>query len=54
MQVYLGRRIEEILEHLGDTERNKLLQVANVIAEGLKEDTHRNTDFALAQSMNLA
>ncbi|MBM4451686.1 MAG: hypothetical protein FJ024_04315 [Chloroflexi bacterium] len=54
MQVYLGRRIEEIVEHLGDTERNKLLQVANIIAGGLKEDTHRNIDFALAQSMNLA
>ena len=54
MQVYLGRRIEEILEHLGDPERNKLLQIANIIAEGLTQDTHKNVDFALAQAMSLA
>jgi hypothetical protein len=54
MQVYLGRRIEEMLEQLGDAERNKLLQVANLIAEGLTQDTHKNVDFALAQAMNLA
>ena len=53
-QILLGRRIEELVEYLGDVERNKLLQVANVIAEALVDDTHKNVDFAFIQAMNLA
>jgi len=53
-QVYLGRMVEELVEHLGEPEQNKLLQVANMIVDGLTEDTHKNVDFALRQSMSLA
>jgi hypothetical protein len=53
-QVQLARRVEELLEHLGDAERNRLLQVANMIVEGLIEDTHKNVDSALRQAMSLA
>jgi hypothetical protein len=52
-QVYLGRRIEELVEYLGDAERNRLLQVTSIIAEGLTADTHKNVDFALNQAMSL-
>jgi len=53
-QVQLGRRVEEIVEHLEDTERVRLLQVANLIAENSTEDTHTNVDFALHYAMSLA
>jgi len=53
-QVLLGRRVEELVEHLGDAEQNRLLQVTNVIVEGLTEDTHKNVDSALRQAMSLA
>jgi len=53
-QVQLARRMEEILEHLGTTEQNRLLQVASVIAEQATEDTHKNVDAAMCQVMNLA
>ena len=53
-QVQLGRRVEELVEYLGDAERDKLLQVANMIVEGLSEDTHKNVDAALHQAMSLA
>ena len=53
-QVLLGRRVEELVEHLGDAEQNRLLQVTNVIVEGLTEDTHKNVDSALHQAMSLA
>jgi hypothetical protein len=53
-QVQLARRVEEMLEHLGTTEQNRLLQVTNVIAEEATEDTHKNVDNAMCQAMNLA
>ena len=53
-QVMLGRRVEELVEHLGEAEQNKLLQVASMIVAGLTEDTHKNVDFALRQAMSLA
>ena len=53
-QVQLARRVEELLEHLGSAEQNKLLQVTNMIVEDATEDTHRNVDSALLQAMNLA
>jgi hypothetical protein len=53
-QVQLARRVEEILEHLGSTEQNRLLQVTSVIAEEATEDTHKNVDIAMCQAMNLA
>lgn len=53
-QVQLARRMEELLEHLGSAEQNKLLQVANVIVEGATGDTHKNVDLAMRQAMNLA
>jgi len=42
------------VEYMGDAERNKLLQVTNMIVEGLTEDTHKNVDSALVQAMSLA
>ncbi|MBN2462795.1 MAG: hypothetical protein JXB43_04260 [Dehalococcoidia bacterium] len=53
-QVQLARRVEESLEHLGSAEQNKLLQVANMIAEDATEDTHKNVDSAMRHAMNLA
>ena len=53
-QVQLARRVEELLEHLGSAEQNKLLQVANMIAEDATEDTHKNVDSAMRHAMNLA
>jgi hypothetical protein len=53
-QVQLARRVEELLEHLGSAEQNKLLQVASMIVEGTTEDTHKNVDSAMRQVMNLA
>jgi len=53
MQIYLGRMVEELVEHLGDVDRNRILQVTNVIATGLTADTHKNVDFALNQAMSL-
>ncbi|HIE18049.1 MAG TPA: hypothetical protein EYP71_07650 [Dehalococcoidia bacterium] len=53
-QVQLARRVEELLEYLGNAERNRLLQVASMIAENSTDDTHRNVDSALRQAMSLA
>ena len=53
-QVYLGRRVEELVEHLAEAERNKLLQVANMMVDSLNSDTHDNVDVALRQAMGLA
>ena len=53
-QVLLGARVEGLVEYLGDAERNKLLQVTNIIVENLTEDTHKNVDSALLQAMSLA
>jgi hypothetical protein len=53
-QVQLARRVEQLLEHLGSAEQNRLLQVANMIVEDATEDTHKNVDSAMRQVMNLA
>ncbi|MDY7019637.1 MAG: hypothetical protein SU899_06165 [Chloroflexota bacterium] len=53
-QVLLGRRVEELVERLSGSEQGRLLQVANLIAEGLTQDTHQNVDSALHQAMSLA
>lgn len=53
-QVLLARRVEEMLEYLGTAERNRFLQVANLMVEELSADTHKNVDIALQQAMNLA
>ena len=52
-KVLLGRKVEEIVELLGPNQ-NKLLQVAEKIADGLTEDTHQNLNFAIRQAMVLA
>jgi len=53
-QVLLGRKVEELVERLSGSEQGRLLQVANLIAEGLTQDTHQNVDSALHQAMSLA
>lgn len=53
-QVQLGGRVEDMVEYLGDAERNKLLQMINVMVGSLTEDTHKNVDTALLQAMSLA
>lgn len=53
-QVQLARKVEELLEYLGTTEQNRLLQVTSMIAEDSSDDTHRNVDSAMRQAMNLA
>lgn len=53
-QVFLGRRIEELIEQLEQYEQNKLLQVASMIADNLTKDTHNNVDYALHQAITLA
>lgn len=53
-QVLLGRKVEEMVEHMAEYEQSKLLQVANLIADGVTQDTHKNVDFALHQAMSLA
>jgi hypothetical protein len=53
-QVQLARRVEDLLEHLGSGEQNRLLQVASIIVEEATEDTHKNVDSAMLQVMNLA
>ncbi len=52
-QVQLARRVEQLLEHLGTTEQNRLLQITGTIAEQATEDTHKNVDIAMCQAMNL-
>jgi hypothetical protein len=53
-QVLMGRRMEELIEHLEQYEQNKLLQVASTIADNLTDDTHSNVDSALRQAITLA
>ncbi len=54
-KVLLGRKIEELAELLQDEQQGeKLLQVANIIATGLTDDTHENVDFAVHKAMGLA
>lgn len=52
-QVLLARRVEEMLEPLGSTDQNRLLQVTSMIAAEATEDTHKNVDLAMIQVMNL-
>jgi hypothetical protein len=54
-QIRLGSKLEDILGvSLSSNEQNKLIQVSNLIAEGLTTDTHQNVDFALHQAISLA
>ncbi len=53
-QVLLGRKMEELIEHLTEYEQNKLLQITSTIADKLELDTHKNVDAALHQIMGLA
>jgi len=53
-QVLLGRKVEELIEHLPEYERNRLVQVAGMISDNLKQDTHQNVDSALHHAMTLA
>jgi hypothetical protein len=52
-QLQLGARIEKMIAMLGETEENKVLQVAAAIIEVLSEDTHNNIDAAFHQLMSL-
>jgi hypothetical protein len=53
-QVFLGRKIEELIEHLAEYDQNKLLQIASTITSNLTEDTHSNVDAAIRHVMTLA
>lgn len=53
-QIFLGRKIEELIEHLAEYDKNKLLQVASTITGNLTEDTHSNVDAAIHHVMTLA
>jgi hypothetical protein len=52
-QLQLGARIEKMIAMLGETEENKVLQVAAAIIDVLSEDTHDNIDSAFHQLMGL-
>ena len=52
-KLQLGARIEKMIALLGETEENKVLQVAASIIEVLTEDTHNNVDAAFHQLMCL-
>ena len=53
-QVLLGRKAEELIEHLTEYEQNKLLQITSTIADNLAQDTHNNVDSALHHVIGLA
>jgi hypothetical protein len=53
-QILLGRKAEELIELLLQHERNKFIQIANLIAGSLTSDTHHNVDAALHHAMGLA
>lgn len=53
-QVLLGRKVEELIEHLTEYEQNKLLQITSTIANNMAQDTHGNVDSALHHVMGLA
>jgi hypothetical protein len=53
-QILLGRKAEEMIELLLQHERNKFIQIANLIAGSLTGDTHHNVDAALHHAMGLA
>jgi hypothetical protein len=52
-QLQLGARIEKMIAILGETEEDKVLQVAAAIIEAITEDTHNNIDTAFHQLMKL-
>lgn len=52
-QVMLGARIEQMLDILGETEENKILQVAAAMIEVITDDTHKNVDAAFHQMVKL-
>lgn len=52
-QLQLGAKMERMIAMLGETEENKVLQVAASIIEALSDDTHNNIDSAFHQLMNL-
>ena len=52
-KLQLGARIEKMIALLGETEENKVIQVAAAIIEVLTEDTHNNIDAAFHQLMGL-
>ena len=51
--VQLGARIENMVSMLGETEENKVLQVAGSIIDALVDDTHKNIDSAFHLLINL-
>ncbi|MGA2367586.1 MAG: hypothetical protein ABSF74_03300 [Dehalococcoidia bacterium] len=51
--VQLGARIENMVSMLGETEENKVLQVAGSIIDALVDDTHKNIDAAFHLLINL-
>ncbi len=53
-QIMLNRKIEEFVEYMENAEQNKLVQVANLIADNLTEDTHNNVDSTLIHALALA
>jgi len=53
-QVMLNSRMENLIEYLENYEQNKLVEVANTIADNLTEDTHANVDAALIHALSLA
>ncbi|HAV10209.1 MAG TPA: hypothetical protein DCX22_01120 [Dehalococcoidia bacterium] len=53
-QIMLNGKIERFVEYLENTEQNKLVQVANIIADSLTEDTHNNVDSTLIHALALA
>lgn len=52
-KLQLSARIEKMIALLGETEENKVIQVAAEIIEVLTEDTHTNIDAAFHQLMGL-
>jgi len=52
-QVNLGRRVETMIEYIEESEQKRLFQIIHNIVDGLTDDTHRNVNFALCQSLEL-
>lgn len=52
-KLQLSARIEKMIDMLGESEENKVLQVAAAIIEVMSEDTNNNIDAAFHQLMGL-
>jgi len=52
-KLQLGARVEKMIAMLGESEENKVLQVAAAIIEVMTGDTHNNIDAAFHQLMGL-